>query len=241
MRLALISDIHGNMEALGQAFADIGRCGVDITACLGDIIGYGPEPNEAIASVRERSISTVIGNHELAVIEPGQRHGFNPYARASLEKTIGLLTPSSRRFMRGLKSSLVIDDCRLVHGFPPDSPLIYASHTSDRQQRDAFGQLQETICFVGHTHLLEIIGFDGRRITRSPLPEGIAPLSRKEQYIIAAGSIGQPRDGNNRAKYLIWDSCRHTVEARFVPYDIKSVVDKMARLGLPEIHAWRLW
>lgn len=241
MRLALIADIHGNMEALRQVFADIDKSRIDTIACLGDTIGYGPEPNQAIAAIRDRNIRTVIGNHELAAIEPEQLHSFNPFARESLEKTIKLLALSSFRFIQGLEHSMVIEDCRLVHGFPPDSPQVYVTHVSDHRLYETFGQMTERICFAGHTHGLLTIGFDGERLTRAPLARGINSLCRDKQYIINVGSVGQPRDGNNNAKYVIWDTRSYTIDVRYISYDIKAVADKIIEMGLPRIHAARLW
>lgn len=241
MRLAVISDIHGNMEALGQVFIDIDRSHVDAICCLGDIIGYGPEPNEAISSIRDRDIPTVIGNHELAAILPEALTGFTPMARKSLEKTIEMLEGKTFSYIQTLQPSLSVDNCRLVHGFPPDSPSTYVSRASEGELWHAFRNMAEKICFTGHTHELEIIDFDGRRIHRSPLFRGLTDLSGEAQYIVNVGSVGQPRDGNNNAKYAIWDAATCTIDIRYIPYDIKVVADKIIQLGLPAIHARRLW
>jgi predicted phosphodiesterase len=101
--------------------------------------------------------------------------------------------------------------------------------------------MDEWICFVGHTHDLQIIGFDGRALTQAPLNEGISRLNSDTQYIINVGSIGQPRDGNNKAKYVIWDNSNNYIDVRFISYDIASVVNKIIAAGLPQIHALRLW
>lgn len=241
MRLALISDIHGNMEALAQVFVDIDTSQIDTIACLGDIIGYGPEPNQAIASIQDRNIPTIIGNHEVAVIEPGHLRSFNPFARESIERTTKLLTMESVRFIQGLEYSMVIDGYRLVHGFPPDSPEVYVAHVSDVGLHEAFRKMAEEICFVGHTHGLEIIDFDGEQLTRTHLTRGINSLCREKRYIISVGSVGQPRDGNNKAKYVIWDTRSYTIDVRYISYDIKVVADKIIEMGLPKIHASRLW
>jgi predicted phosphodiesterase len=241
MRLALISDIHGNTEALSRVLTDIDSSRIDIIACLGDIIGYGPEPNQAISAIRNRKIPTIIGNHEMAAIDPRHLGTFNPFAKESMEITTKLLTLASFRFIQGLESSVVIDGCRLVHGFPPDSSQIYATHTSEIARHEAFRQMAEKICFIGHTHGLEIIDFDGNHLSRSQLSEGMRNLDRERQYIISTGSVGQPRDGNNQAKYVIWDSRSYSVDVRYISYDIKVVADKIIEMGLPKIHASRLW
>jgi len=104
-----------------------------------------------------------------------------------------------------------------------------------------FNQMSEWICFVGHTHDLQIIGFDGRTLTHERLNEGITSLNTDTQYIINIGSVGQPRDGDNKAKYVIWDNSNNYINVRFIPYDIAIVVNKIITAGLPKIHALRLW
>jgi len=241
MRLALISDIHGNMEALTSVLSDIDSRNVDMIASLGDAIGYGPEPNQAIALLQERNIPAILGNHELAAIQPSQLLHFNPHAKASLERTLRLLTPSSMGFIQGLKSCDVIGRCRIVHGFPPDSPLVYAAMASVTRTVNAFRDMPEAVCFAGHTHILQSMSYDGRQVSRSLLRGDHIGLDEGKQYIITVGSVGQPRDGDNRAKYVIWDSRNHQIELRRIPYDIKSVSDKIIRMGFPAVHAHRLW
>jgi predicted phosphodiesterase len=125
MRIAIISDIHGNLDAFNQVLADIDRSDVDEIICLGDNIGYGPEPDQVIKTIEARQISSVIGNHELAVIQPKFLKWFNPIARKSLEKSLPLLSDQSLSYISKQKSYFVTHGCRFVHGFPPDSALIY--------------------------------------------------------------------------------------------------------------------
>ena len=102
-------------------------------------------------------------------------------------------------------------------------------------------QLNEQICFVGHTHMLEMISYDGHTCDRNHLKKGVVALDKKLKYIFNIGSVGQPRDGDNRAKYAIWDSSQSTLEIRYIAYDIGSVVEKIKNVGLLEAHARRLW
>jgi predicted phosphodiesterase len=241
MRLAVISDIHGNLDAFNQVLADIDRSKVDEIICLGDNIGYGPEPDQVIKTVQARRISSVIGNHELAVIQPKFLKWFNPVARKSIQKSLPLLSERSLSYISKQKSFFVAHGCRFVHGFPPDSALIYMFQVSEHRKRLALKNMRENVCFVGHTHMLEMIRYDGLSCDTKSLNEGITDLEYEEKYIFNIGSVGQPRDGDNRAKYAIWDVSDHTLEIRSVPYDIGSVVDKMKKAGLPEAHARRLW
>ena len=240
MRIAVISDIHGNMEAFRQVLDDIGRSNVDGIFCLGDMVGYGPEPEAVVQQIRTLEIPAVMGNHELGVANPKVLEFFNPLARRSLQLTTRMLTDDSIRYIRGLEAAGVNNNCRLVHGFPPDSISTYLFQVADDIIVSTFNKMPEPICFVGHTHVIEMISFDGRVVIHKALPQGVVQLSAEHRYIINAGSVGQPRDENNNAKYVIWDNTRHAIEVRYVPYDIEAVVSKIIAAGLPESHAYRL-
>lgn len=241
MRIAVISDIHGNMDALQAVLSDIDRSDIETTICLGDNIGYGPQPDEVVHAIRRLKIPCLLGNHELAVIDNKLLSWFNADAQKSLRRTIELLSDDSRRFIKGLYPSHIDFGCRFVHGFPPDSAFLYLFQASEGKLRRTFAQMQERICFVGHTHDLSIIEFDGHIVTAGLLSRGITRLNEQSRYIINIGSVGQPRDGNNRAKYLILDTSKNTIDVRYIPYDIARVVDKIIAAGFPEIHASRLW
>ena len=241
MRLAIISDIHSNLEAFKEVLADIDRSRIDGLACLGDNIGYGPEPERVINLVRQRDVPCVMGNHELAVMEPRYLDWMNATARESLVMTIELLSADTIDHIRALPPSMTYHGSLCVHGCPPDSVVTYLYQLSTRQLKEAFLAMEEKICFVGHTHQLLIISFDGNELVRAPLRNGTASLHKDHQYIINVGSVGQPRDGNNNAKYVIWDTDSHTIEVRFVPYDIAVTANKIIELGFPEFNARRLW
>ena len=240
MRLAVISDIHGNMEALTAVLTDIEKSDVGDIVCLGDSIGYGPQPREAIKRLQERRIPSVLGNHETAVRDAAHIAFFNPYAKISIEKTISLLTDENKAFILTMPFFLIKYGCRFVHGFPPESATIYLFHVTTEELIPSFSLFDETICFVGHTHHLEIIGFDGRNTNRDKLKEGTVALEEKKRYIVNIGSVGQPRDRNKDAKYAILDTSKYTLEIKFIPYDIAGVVKKLRKGNWPEIHAMRL-
>lgn len=240
MRVAVISDIHANLEALKQVLFDIGRSNVDSVICLGDNIGYGPEPDPVVTMIKDLNIPCVMGNHELAVTDQDYLKWFNPLARKSLLRTIELLSGKTINFISGFKPHLIRHDCRFVHGFPPDSATTYLFQVSEDQMQHTFKQMKERICFIGHTHHLQIIGFNGEVITRTPMTQSIINLNRKNQYIINIGSVGQPRDGNHHAKYVIWDTSEDNIEVKFIPYDMVSVVNKIIAAGLPMRHAFCL-
>jgi len=241
MRLAIFSDTHGNYDAFDQVLQDIDTCSVDAVISLGDNIGYGPESDRVIKKLKALNIPSVQGNHELALNDEEYLNWFNPAARKSLIKTRGSLSKTSIRYISQFEPVITSYDCRFVHGFPPDSPLIYMFQVSESRKQEVFEEMAEKLCFIGHTHTLEIIGYDGKNIKYEELPEGLSLLDPEKKYIIAIGSVGQPRDSSNCAKYVIWDSLDNSLDVRFLAYDIESVVQKIKAAGLPQEHAKRLW
>ena len=241
MRLAVISDIHGNWDAFQAVLNDMDTAVIDAVVCLGDNIGYGPEPNEVIDALRQRKIPSVLGNHEMAVLQPERLSWFNPTARQSLSLTIERLSESSRRYISRMQTFLVAHQCRFVHGFPPDSATTYYFELAEASTSKVFDMYPEQICFIGHTHDLVRLAYRKDKLELEPLARGHLVLEPDTRHIINAGSVGQPRDGENSAKYLIWDSGAQELHVRFVAYDIAATVKKIIDAGLPEIHARRLW
>ncbi len=241
MKLAIIADIHGNMEALQAVLADMETAEISNTICIGDCIGYGADSESVLAEVIQRGIPTILGNHELAVCDEQHLAWFNPMARISVEKTIATLSDASISFVRQLPRTRVVEQCRFVHGYPPESVRTYLFRKAPHALIKTFRDMEESVCFVGHTHDLEVVSFDGRQVERHPLKEGITGLNPQYRYIVNIGSVGQPRDGNNNAKYAIYDTQSRELEIRFVPYDIAATVAKIKAAGLPESHANRLW
>ncbi len=241
MKIAVISDVHGNLDALVQVFSDIDAVNADAVVCLGDNIGYGPQPDDVVKKIQERNIPSVMGNHELAVTDRLHLTWFNPVARKSLQKTFGMLSGDAINYICGMEKYLTGFGCRFVHGFPPDSQTVYQFQVPDKQAAAVMKKLKEDICFTGHTHILEIIDMEGDGVTRSYMKQGKRPLEDDHRYIINVGSVGQPRDGDNRAKYVVFDTMKYDIDVRCVSYDIQAVVDKMTRAGLPRAHANRLW
>jgi diadenosine tetraphosphatase ApaH/serine/threonine PP2A family protein phosphatase len=205
------------------------------------MIGYGPDPEDIVSIIREREIPTIMGNHELILVDPHYLEWFNPLARESIKKTIPKLSKDSINFITHMQKYITSNGAHFVHGFPPDSALTYLFQIEEPAFCDTFENMQENICFVGHTHKLEIVSYSGGAVIRGPLKKGILNLNDDKKYIINAGSVGQPRDGNNNAKYLIWDTTENTIEVRYIPYHIAKVTNKIIDAGLPEAHAHRLW
>jgi len=240
MKTAIISDIHGNAVALREVMASIEKAGADQIICLGDIIGYGPEPEAVMQTIITRNIPSVIGNHELAIKQPAFLEWFNLNARISLEKTKEMLTEESLAFIDDMPNFIAENRCRYVHGYPPDSPTIYLFEMADEQIAETLRELKEHVCFIGHTHELVLVSCGDDGIERRILHREVIDIEPEKKYIINAGSVGQPRDGNNYAKYLIYDDEKDQVTVKFVPYNINETISKIYQAGLPEQHAWRL-
>ena len=240
MRIAVLSDIHGNMDAFEKVLEDIERCRPDAVFSLGDNIGYGPEPERVIQTLMRLRIPSVLGNHELAAKDPGFLGWFNPLARRSLAMTFERLSPDSLSFIKQLPTHLSAHGLRMVHGFPPDSPTLYMFQIESRQKRKILMSLPERVCLVGHTHVLAIAACDRKGLSEVECREGENALDAERAYLINIGSVGQPRDGDLRAKYVIWDAVHNTLDIRCVAYDARAAAAKIVAAGMPEPHARRL-
>jgi predicted phosphodiesterase len=238
MRFAVLSDIHANMEAFEAVLADIDSTGVSEIVCLGDTIGYGAEPEDAVRLLRARNIPSVLGNHEAGLVDPNG--WFNPQVRSSMRLTKRLLSFDSLTFLRNLPRCRVRNGIRFVHGFPPDSVSTYLFEKSDEELRVEMGRMEERICFLGHTHELELVSLNGNEVIRRKLRQGLHVLPLNGAYLVNVGSVGQPRDQDLRAKYILFDPITGVLEVRCIAYDARSTAAKIIALGLPRSYASRL-
>ncbi len=255
--IAVLSDAHGNLEALRAVLADADNAGAARLLCLGDMVGYGPEPDACVRTLRQRGVRSTLGNHELGLVEAQARGFFNPQARKALDRTRALLSDDSLMYFRSLPRSFEDAGALFVHGCPPALVTKYLYELDDDGLREAFRLYANRLCFVGHTHELAHIllipgeGKDGghARIERKPLPgKGGVSLDPTARHIINVGAVGQPRDGDNRAKYILWrpgadgaDGAPGVVEVRRVRYDIEKTAAGIIERGLPKVYADRLW
>jgi predicted phosphodiesterase len=240
MKIAVMSDIHGNLEALDAVLEDVCSQRIQKIVCIGDLIGYGPNPEEVIQKIRQIDVCCTMGNHELGILFKPERKWFNPKVRKSLSLTKKLLSPGSLDFIAGLPNTHTLNNTLFVHGFPPAFVKTYLFEKDTDEIARWFLTPGPKLTFVGHTHDLELVAWDGRKADRNPLRQDREVLN-KSKYIINVGSVGQPRDGDNRAKYVIWDPAEGSIEVRFIPYDIQTTVDKIMARGFPEYNASRLW
>jgi predicted phosphodiesterase len=240
MRLAVFSDIHGNLEAFQAVVADSERQELDGVVCLGDMIGYGPDPEEVIQGIRTLGSRTVLGNHEASLLTEKARNWMNFEARENSIQTELLLSEESLAFCRSLPRFVQEDDTWFVHGYPPHSVYTYLFNASELAIEKLFADHEARLFFVGHTHDLQLVSKHQGTIARSPLPQGRIRLEENRKYIINVGSVGQPRDGDRCAKYLIWDSESRLLEVLFIPYDREKTMRKIHARGFADIYAERL-
>ncbi len=234
---ALVSDIHANLEALDSVLADIERRGADDIACLGDFVGYGASPNECMARLRPHIELAVLGNHDQAAIDSTVLVDFNPDAAAAARWTGRQLQPENAAWLAALPYSVVWHGARLVHAAPAD-PEAWDYVLSPYAAETEMAHCAEPVCFVGHSHVPCTFELQGERATvfRDPLVQG----SRHRRYLIVVPSVGQPRDGDPRAGYLLWDDQAWTFEHVRLAYDLEGAQTRILGAGLPPSLANRL-
>lgn len=241
-RLAIMSDPHANLEALTQVLRDIAGQGADETYCLGDAIGYGPQPQECCDLLREARVTLLMGNHEQGLINIHYLRGFNQPAADALRRTRGMIDEATYQWLVSRPKALVAHGCRMVHGTPPDSVAEYI-WKHEKAMDAVFARYPEDVCFVGHTH--DLMRFTHQigvgTSPRLPLVPGKTALEPGLRHLINVGAVGQPRDGDNRAKYVLHDTDAGTVTLRCVPYDIARTAQLILDRGFPKAFADRLW
>lgn len=238
--IAVISDVHGNLEALHAVLDDIDEQGIKRIVCLGDAIGYGPNPEEVVRLIRRRSIPMVMGNHDEGVISSDYLLWFNPDSKAALQKSLEMLSSETKSYLAALPVNLSLYGGLFVHGRPPDRVSEYLHQAGDEELVAGFNLYEQQVCFVGHCHFLLLVSYDGLVVRHEILTDSVR-LEESKRYIVSVGSVGQPRDGDGLAKYVIWNREEQTVEPRRVSYDIEKTVEKINRSGLPLVFADRLW
>jgi predicted phosphodiesterase len=230
VKYAIVSDVHGNLESLEQALTAIAP--EDTLVSLGDVVGYGPNPNECVAKLRERCGHAVLGNHDLAAIENFGVESFNAAARAAIIWTQGVLDEPSRVWLNALPYELRFPEFLLVHG----APVRYFDYILDKDTAAAaFERTDARIVFVGHTHIAEywVCEPDGVIGHKHMQHGGELKLEDGKRYIVDAGSVGQPRDLNPEACFVTYDPENKRVEWTRYAYPIEEVQRKMRAAKLP--------
>jgi predicted phosphodiesterase len=242
VRYLILSDIHANWEAL-EAVLGHARNAYDAVLCCGDLVGYGADPNPVVDWARAHVSAIVRGNHDKSCSGMEDLEWFNPVARGAALWTAGVLTPENLAYLRALpKGPVVVETFQILHGSPVDEDEYLVSAHAVSSLRD---RLETEVSFFGHTHSQG--GFlchrNGVRRLGFPQPEEdrlTLALEHGAAYLVNPGSVGQPRDGDPRAGYALYDPAARLVEYRRVPYDIAGAQKKILAAGLPEILAMRL-
>ncbi len=234
---AIISDIHSNLEALHAVLREIAKESVTALYFLGDAVGYGPDPNDCIELLRNVSEVFIAGNHDRGAIGISDITSFNPYAMIAIDWTKNVLTEENREFLKTLSLTHEVEgkNIFLVHSSPKD-PERWRYLESKESAIKNFPYFQQTFCFVGHSHIPFIA--EQSKNGKTVMYYTSAEIREDHRYIINTGSVGQPRDGNPNACYVILRN--NLIEIKRVPYDILLTQKKMKDAGLPDYLITRL-
>jgi predicted phosphodiesterase len=236
MRILVFSDIHSNLTALEAVLNAAGN--VDAYWCLGDIVGYGPDPNECIEIVRDLpNLVCVRGNHDAAALGEVDQQTFNHEASLAITWTKRNLNAKSQEFLLALPEKVVIDNVCIVHGSPRNPVWDYIMDYMSAVRTFQF--FDTRICMVGHTHVPAIWKESAKEPPRAPVLD-FHKIKILTKTILNPGSVGQPRDNDKRASFAIFEKEESTWELRRVGYDIESVQNRIKNSGLPWRHALRL-
>lgn len=239
MRIAVVSDIHGNLHALEAVLQSIEADAPDAVWCLGDLVGYGPRPNRCCALVEDRADLCLVGNHDLGVLGRFDLDDFSLDAAASARWTAGVLEDGPRRYLERLEPQATREGFALFHASARDpvweyvlTPLIALA---------SFAVSEAPVLLVGHSHVALAFGLTAEHVEATMAPEGTEiDLSGEGRWILNPGSVGQPRDGDSRAAYLLIDEERERAEYRRVEYPVERTQQEIRARGLPEPLAERL-
>ena len=226
MRYAIISDIHSNLEALVTVLREIEKKHVDEIVCLGDVVGYGANPDEVVEIVRNEVKYTVRGNHDDALHDDNTFSLINLYAKAAISYTRELLSEENDEWLKKLPMTFKMESILLVHASPFE-PHEWKYIFTDADAQIELSSFEEKVCLIGHTHVPVIFR---RKVSDSEVRE-----------LINVGSVGQPRDGDNRASFGIIDTGNFTYENLRIEYDYQMAANKIIAAGLPAFLAERLY
>jgi diadenosine tetraphosphatase ApaH/serine/threonine PP2A family protein phosphatase len=238
MRVAVLSDVHSNLHALEAVLADVDTGGFDEIWCLGDVIGYGPRPNECTAIVRERADLCLAGNHDLVVLGKIPMILFADDAGVAARWTQGGLEDDARAFLETLQPLATRPGVELFHASPRDPVWDYV--LSEDAARESFAATTEPLVLVGHSHIALELASDGLRLLGGKADGGMNIDLGGPRRLLNPGSVGQPRDGDPRAAWLEIDNDERRATFRRTVYPVELTQAEIREAGLPEILAERL-
>jgi diadenosine tetraphosphatase ApaH/serine/threonine PP2A family protein phosphatase len=239
VRVAVISDIHGNVHALTTVLASVARAQPDAVWCLGDTVGYGPRPNECCALVREAADVCLVGNHDLLALGSEVMEGdFNPDASVAGLWTSSELNESSLEFLRSLEPQARLEQAELFHASARDPVWEYV--LTGEAALATFELTHAPLVLVGHSHVPLVISLEGDELTGAHAPARTEIELSPGRWLCNPGSVGQPRDGDPRAAWLLVDLVAGSASFRREPYDVEATQAEIRDAGLPPSLAERL-
>jgi predicted phosphodiesterase len=238
MRVAVISDVHGNLHALEAVLAAIEGDAPDQVWCLGDLVGYGPKPNECCMLVEARASLCLSGNHDLGVLGTIDLEEFSGEAGAAARWTRGVLSDKARAYLDPLEPLGTAEGVALFHGSARDPVWEYV--LSDEAAATTFALTNESLVLVGHSHAALQIELREGLLSGGLAPAGTEIDLKSGRWLLNPGSVGQPRDGDPRAAYLVLDLDAQQASFRRAAYDIEQTQAEIRAEGLPELLAERL-
>lgn len=238
MRTLILSDIHANLSALQAVLKAAGE--VDQVWFLGDVVGYGPDPNDCIELLRSQpNLQALMGNHDAALMGFIAIDRFNFEAAEAIRVQTGMISQESRDFLELLRLKLEIDELTLVHGSPRNPIWEYILGAGTAKAN--FFDFSTQGCLIGHTHVPSIFNLHEDGSIQILLPENGDRWKPEGRFILNPGSVGQPRNFDPRAAFVIWDDEERTFLFRRVTYDVESVAERILISGIPKRNATRLW
>jgi predicted phosphodiesterase len=237
MRVAVISDIHANYHALETVLAEIERARVDTIWCLGDTVGYGPRPNDCSEVVESRAERCLVGNHDLVVLGELAVSDFNDEAAAAAKGTASVLTDRARTFLAGLKPFGAAEGVELFHASARDPVWEYV--LTEEAAHATLALTEAPLVLVGHSHVALALVLDGDAVAGGLAAAG-TEVELSGRWLLNPGSVGQPRDGDPRAAWLLLDLERRFAAFHRVAYPIEKTQSEMRERGLPAALALRL-
>ena len=238
MRVAVVSDIHGNLHALEAVLSAVDALEPDELWCLGDIVGYGPRPNECCRIVRERASVCLVGNHDLGVLGTIDLAEFSGEAATAAYWTRSILDDDARSFLTGLRPSAEAQGLELYHASPLDPVWEYV--LTEEAARAALDATEAPAVLVGHSHVALALTPENGEIAGGLAPDGASAEFGERRFLLNPGSVGQPRDGDPRAAFLLLDLAARRAEFHRVEYSIEQTQREIADAGLPAILGQRL-
>jgi diadenosine tetraphosphatase ApaH/serine/threonine PP2A family protein phosphatase len=242
MRLGIFSDVHANLEALGAVFEAYRKEAIDVYYCLGDTVGYGGSPNECADLVREIAKATILGNHDAAVSGRMDYSYYYEAARHALDAHASMISAENMAWLKSLPYEHRLDEIGvlLCHGSPvrlEEFEYIFAPEQA-RECLSIYDRIGH-ITLIGHSHLCKVFALS--RTTVEELPSVDFELEPDKKYIVSVGSVGQPRDFDNRASFTVYDTDKKRFEFNRIEYDIELAADKVLRARLERNFAHRLF